>query len=316
MDGVSIGQLAISKAKTIAIPLFAALFVMFIFPVAAHAEPIPPTPPTLEVPTKDGQLPNENNEGEVYVPNPAVETPGAPVATSPTTDRDIEWEWTPPVNGTTPDATVETPTETPTDPAGEPTEPTEVPPVETPPAQHSTDITHYGYELTEDGTVIVTGVVESTVNKVSTRVNSRGTYVFRLWSITRAAEISESVYANATIVNPVLPTVPPIVVPTSLDTAPIDAIPAINEATALSTVFYNGRNVPVASSNVASTANVRESSDSKNNAPSPRSDIATVINASSKGWVLAGLPWYIWLLVAAIIFTSWRWIVTNAKSKE
>ncbi len=301
MTGAGVEQLAIPKVKFFAVALLVSMLALIAFPVAAHAEEIPPTPPTMEVPTKDGNLPNENLEGDVYVPNPAVQTPGTPVVTSPPTDRDIEWEWTPPVNGTTPDAPVEVP--------AEPTE--ETPPVVVPPTEHATDITHYGYELSEDGTVLITGVVESTVNRVSTKVNSRGTYLFRLWSITRDAQISESVYANATIMNPVLPSLPPIVVPEPLETAPIDTIPAANEPTALSSVFYNGRNVPVVSSSVASTTNARESDDGENTNPTPQSDMATILNASNQGWTLAGLPWYVWLLIIAIIFTSWRWFATN-----
>ena len=36
--------------------------------------------------------------------------------------------------------------------------------------------------------------------------------------------------------------------------------------------------------------------------------VAAVVKPSTQGWVLFNVPWYVWLLVAAIIFTAYRWV--------
>jgi hypothetical protein len=305
---------ALPTVHTVAAALVVSVLVLFIFPLAAHAEDTPPAKqqqaPASEpmpVPTKDGNIPNEAVPNQVYVPNESVEAPGTPVATTPTDVKDIVWEWTPPEKGTTPDAPVVPPADT--------TETPEV--VELTP--HATDITHYGYELSEQGTVLLTGTVESTENKVTTKVDKRGTYSFRLWSITRDAQISNSVFANQTVVNPPIPYYPPVVVPAALDTRPIDNIPSSTDtsSTVNTALFYNGRNEPISNSDIAS-ANVfgDTNTGNTNKTPSPQSDVATVVKASNQGWIIAGLNWYIWILVAAIIFTSWRWYRNYAANRE
>jgi hypothetical protein len=320
MVGVNTQLRALSTVHTVAAALVVSVLVLFIFPIAAHAEDTPPavtqqapasTP--MPVPTKDGNIPNEAVPNQVYVPNESVQAPGTPAATTPTDVKDIVWEWTPPENGTTPDAPVV--------PPADPTETPEIvePPVVVTPVPHATDITHYGYELSADGTVILTGTVESTENKVTTKVDKRGTYSFRLWSITRDAQISDSIFANQTVVNPPIPYYPPVVVPAALDTRPIDNIPSSTDTSVAvnNTLFYNGRNQPITNSDVAS-ANVFGDTNTgdANKTPSPQSDVATVVKASNQGWIIAGLNWYIWILVAAIIFTSWRWYRNYAKSRE
>jgi hypothetical protein len=332
-------MLTMPKLPMVVASVFVSLFVLFIFPVAANAQatetvatptqapisvtpapstaPVPSTEPT-PVPSKDGNVPNQTVPNNVYTPNDAVQAPGTPTATSPTDIKDIVWEWDPPVKGTTPDAPVQQPVETPTedDTTTDPTTPVVVPPV-APQPQYPSDITHYGYELSEAGTVLQTGVVESSQNSVTTTVDKRGTYNFRLWSITRNAEISQSVTASQTVVNPPLPTVPPIAVPAALNTRPIDHIPSSNNTSSEQLVMYSGRTEPVstatvASSNVLANANT----DTTSETPTPQADVAAVVKTSDQGWIVAGLAWYIWILIAAILFTSWRWYLSAVKNRE
>jgi hypothetical protein len=332
-------MLTMPKLPMVVASVFVSLFVLFIFPVAANAQatetvstptqapisvtpapsttPVPSTEPT-PVPSKDGNVPNQSVPNNVYTPNDAVQAPGTPTATSPTDSKDIVWEWDPPANGTTPEAPVEQPAEVPTDEGTttDPATPVVVPPA-APKPQYSSDITHYGYELSEAGTVLQTGVVESSQNSVTTTVDKRGTYNFRLWSITRNAEISQLVTASQTVVNPALPTVPPIAVPAALNTRPIDHIPSSDITSGEQLVMYSGRTEPVstadvASSNVIGTANANIS----NKTPTPQADVAAVVKTSDQGWIIAGLAWYIWILIATILFTSWRWYRLTVKNQQ
>jgi hypothetical protein len=332
-------MLTMPKLPMVVASVAVSLFVLFIFPVAANAQatetvatstqaPISITPapsttpdPSTEqtpVPSKDGNVPNQTVPNNVYTPNDAVQAPGTPTATSPTDIKDIVWEWDPPVNGTTPEAPVEQPATVPADEdtITDPATPVVVPPV-TPKPQYPSDITHYGYELSEAGTVLQTGVVESSQNSVTTTVGKRGTYNFRLWSITRNAEISQSVTASHTVVNPAFPSVPPIAVPAALNTRPIDHIPSSNNTSSEQLVMYSGRTEPVTTATVAS-ANVlgNTSADVNNETPTPQADVAAVVKTSDQGWIVAGLAWYIWILIATILFTSWRWYLSAVKNRQ
>lgn len=301
MQAVKQGRLYVSKVITVAFALFVSLFVMFIFPIAAHAEEVPPTDTTVGVPVEE--------------PVVIIEAPGVPVATSPTDDLNIVWEWTPPAGGLTPDAPVVTPTE-PTDPAS-PTDTSEVPPVEPVVVEYPTDITQYGYELWDQGVVVASGTVESAVNTVTTAVKSTGSYIFKLWSITREAKNSEVVTATVAIVAPVLqiPETPPLETPIPLETESVPELPESIRASYASAVASNYRDVVsnYSSDVPANDTKVLSATDDKKD--SSQAETVAVVKTSTQGWLFLGLPWYVWLLIAAVIFTAWR-LVLNALATQ
>jgi hypothetical protein len=307
------GQLFLaSKAKALTLALFVSLFVLFVFPVATHAQAVPPADTTTEAPADD-----TTSQGDEE-PAPTVEAPGEPVATSPTDERDIVWEWAPPEGGLTPDAPVVEPVEpvVPTDPA-EPTHQAEVEvPPETPVAEHPTDITHYGYELSDGDIIVDAGTVESTVTTATTKVINTGSYAFRLWSITRDTQVSNSVFGYITIVNstPVLPSYPPIEIPVLIGATPSTDIPTISQVVSNTLTYYTAVASTVISSD-ESTTNANVLSDTDTASPVSQAGVTAAVVPSSQGWVIAGLPWYVWLLIVAIIFTAWRWFAMVAKNK-
>lgn len=313
MRGIRGHGQVITEAKIIATALFVSLFVIFIFPVAAHAQAAPPIDTTTETPIDETP---EVVDEETEPAEPAVQAPGTPVATSPDDDRDIVWEWTPPENGVTPDAPVAEPTdpvEQPADPSTPPTEPVEPVIVERP-----TDIIKYGYELTNQGVVVTSGEVESNVNTVTTQVSSNGDYVFKVWSITRDAQLSNPAEGYKTIVSPVpvIPSFPVIEVPAPIGAVPIEDVVAINNAPAVSSNTYPSSAAPSGYifNEFPPSADVLSDSDTGDSA-SPAETLA-VVAPSNQGWVILGLPWYVWLLMAAIVYTAWRWFDTVAQNRE
>lgn len=304
----------LSKAYFIAAALFVSLMVLFVFPMAAHAEEVPPTDTTFITPTDSD--PNTIDQG-----NP-VKTPGTPVATSPTNDGSVDWEWTQPEGGLTPDAPVEdtTPDTTPADPA------VTDPPVEADPAaepvvaapvEHPSDIIKYGYELSTQNSVVVRGYVDSTENKVTTNVTNSGDYTFKLWSITRENHFSDIAYGFFTVVLPtvVLPVYPPITVPQPVDNSLVATANTTNTDTVSDSYYYGSAKTPAITS---SRSSVNENVVTTNSTSPAKVEAVSVpvVKASSQGWMILGLPWYIWLLGAAVGFTAWRWTRMTLHEKE
>lgn len=295
-------QAAISHAKQVASVLLFSLFVVCIFPVAASAQQASPADTVTEVTADD--TPATGDEEDVPL---TVQDPGEPTATSPPDDHDIVWEWAPPKDGLTPDAPV-------TDPA-EPVEPTDQP-VE-PPTERPTDIIKYGYRLTNEGILVITEEVESNINTVTIKVINDGNYKFELWSINREAKLSAGVSGNITITSPVpiVPIFAPLEIPEPIGAAPIVAVASINNTSTRSSTYYIPNATPVTSTDTsASNVNVLSSTDT--NSSGSQADTVAAVKPSAQGWVIIGLPWYIWLLVVAIIFTAWRWFAMVAKNKS
>ncbi|MFZ1302002.1 MAG: hypothetical protein WAQ27_05535 [Candidatus Microsaccharimonas sp.] len=278
------------QARTIALALFASLFVLFIFPVAAHAE----DGSTVETQQVEEPI-TEPDEPAAEV----VESPGTPVVTSPTDSHDTTWVWTPPAGGTTPDAPE-------VDPSADPAEPV---------AEQPSDITQYGYELSGSGGVVGSGLVDSNTYTVTVTVTADGDYVFRVWSVTRAGQVSAPAVGNVTIVTPVpevpeVPVLPPIqpeVIPQPIDTSPVSSKPVVYVGTTTSTNTSGTSETP-SSPDFTNNANVLSAGDTAQTTTDTTA--AAPVQSSSQGWLIIGLPWYIWLLIAAVLFTAWRWVMS------
>jgi hypothetical protein len=311
-----------SKASFVAAALFVSLSVLFIFPMAANAQQAPVPESAQKAPADENYVvPNDTDPTTIDQSNP-VKTPGTPVATSPITDGSIDWEWTLPEGGVTPDAPTEQPTE-PTDPETTP-DPAEVPaepqpPVVQPaPAEHATDIIKYGYELTRYGTVYEQGTIASTETKVTTNVRSSGDYMFKLWSITRENRLSDIAYGYFTVVLPVvtLPTYPVISIPKPIEDTLVATAEAATDNSLANSYYYSSAQTPAITSNRSVANNTVASTANTSGATNVQATTIPVVKASDQGWMILGLPWYVWLLAAAVGFTAWRWTRMTLHEKE
>jgi hypothetical protein len=303
--------LKVHTPKALGAFLLAPLFVCVFLVTPTFADDGTSIPSTTSNNQPQPQPPVENPEPVV---SDQVAAPGIPVVTSPENDKDITWEWpapTPVENGETPaNPGTDQPTDTPSD------EPVEQPVEEQPgnggPTPEPTPAptpTGYGYELTKDSEIIQSGEVGLEVRSVTTTVKADGTYVFRVWTLA-GSFISNKVEAQTTIVTP---TPPVVFVPIEVgELLPDISAPLLREtirpaavAAAEATRAIAETSATAASPDFTGNAQVLSTQDSAAEVDAP---IAAVVKPSTQGWVLFGLPWYIWLLVAAIIFTGWRWV--------
>ncbi len=267
------------RTKILAFTLFVSTLVFSFIPLSVHAEATPNTDPA-------------NQTGTV------VDSPGAPTATSSTNDDAIVWVWTAPASGLTPDA--------PTDPSQ----------ITTPPSEQPTDIIQFGYELSNAGGVVTSGTVDSSVLTVTTPVTQDDTYTFKVWSINRVAATSAPAVGTITIntssappVGPVTPITPPIdgsIIPAPLDSTTVDK-PAPSSQTPTPVPLNKPTNVVPQSSNVSSDPSVLSATDTTQNIPKS-AETAAAVKSSTQGWVIVGIPWYIWLLILAAVFAAGRWV--------
>ncbi len=218
---------------------------------------------------------------------PPVESPGSPTATTPTDNANIVWVWSAPAGGLNPNYSEESP-------------------------ENSTDIVQYGYDLSNGETSVKSGVVGSETLTTTTGVPGNGTYTFKLWSITRAGDFSPVVTGTITIFIP-LPDLPPLEVPAPIDTTPIANIPSTTSATATSPNTISSTDINI-SAPTFERSSVLSATDQDN--PVRVVDTAAAVKPSSQGWVIVGLPWYIWLVVAAVVFVAWRWIAKLVKARS
>ena len=231
---------------------------------------------------------------------PVIAAPGTPVVTSPPNDKEIIWEWTPAVPPTVP----QQPTE-PELPAEE--TPVEQPPVEEVPPVKPPVYTGYGWELLKDGTSVDTGKVGLDVLKWTTKVSVDGTYTFRIWTIAEDDLKSAWTEAHTTIKTPIVPPVIFVPIKEAEFLPPPAAIALRSYEKPVNTVYATSNNddavvtVP-ASDTLQNTQVLSAQSDSG------QETVAAVVKPSTQGWVLFNVPWYVWLLVAAIIFTAYRWV--------
>jgi len=226
-----------------------------------------------------------------------VESPGTPSAVSSTEDKNIVWVWTAPPGGLSPDT-----------PSGDPTE--QEPTV----AEYPTDIIQFGYELWNQDAPLSTGVVSSDVSSVTTPVDSDGTYILKLWSIARSGATSAVVTGTIGVITPAppLPPLPPIeedIIPDPIDTKPLTNTSYLNikpKAPAASSTINNSNNTDNSvNSPSASVLSANTIKDTISNVTK-----SGVAKTSSEGWVIVGIPWYIWLIAAAILFMVWRLAMT------
>ena len=262
-------------------------------------------------PDENYQVPADANPSTIDQGNP-VKAPGTPVATSPTNNGTIDWEWTTPEGGLTPDAPTtapEQPAETtdPVDPTTDPSQPVgEQPqqPSAPAPTEHATDIVKYGYQLSRNNVVVEQGTIDATSTKVTTSVNRSGDYLFQLWSITRDNHFSDIAYGFFTVQFPVVvPIYPPIAVPSEITNTAVAT--AMTTETTADTYYSTASTPPITSSNSVASQTVASAVETVTAAPA--SAVPPIVKTSSQGWMILGLPWYIWLLALAVGVTAWRW---------
>jgi hypothetical protein len=254
------------------------MLVLSMFPLSVHAE----DPPNTD---------SGNQTGTV------VDSPGPPNATSSTNDDNIVWVWTIPASGLTPDA--------PTDPSQ----------VTTPPSERPTDIIQFGYELSNAGGAVASGTVDSSVLTVTTPVTQDDTYTFKIWSINRVAATSAPAVGTVTInttpppVTPTTPVTPPIdgsIIPAPLDSTTVTTPPA-GKLTPTPVPLNKATDVTPQSSKPSSDPSVLSATDTTQNALKP-AETAAVVKSSTQGWVIMGIPWYVWLLLLVAVVVAGRWI--------
>jgi hypothetical protein len=315
-----------SQSYFIASALFVSFAFLFAFPNAAHAEDMPANGSALAPvdgaasklpPDENYQVPADADPSTIDQGNP-VKAPGTPVATSPTNDGTIDWEWTTPEGGLTPDAPTtppEQPAETtnPADPTDDPLQPVGEQPAAPAPTEHATDIMKYGYQLSRNNVVVEQGTVDATSTKVTTSVTRSGDYLFQLWSITRDNHFSDIAYGFITVqfLVVVVPSYPLIDVPSEITTTPVAA--AMTNETTADTYYSTASTPPITSSNPVASQTVASAVETVTAAPA--SAVPPIVKTSSQGWMILGLPWYIWLLALAVGVTAWRWtrMILNEK---
>jgi hypothetical protein len=265
----------VPSVKALAFILFALLLVSSIFPSSVFAD-------------------DTTNSDPVNQVGPTVESPGIPSATSSASDYTIVWVWTPPAGGLTPDAPAADPSQT--DPSVQTGQPS--------------DIIQFGYELSTQGTVIKSDVVDSNVLAVTTPVTQDGEYTFKVWSITRVAATSAPAVGGITITTPVPPTLPPIeggIVPAPIDTTSVVDKPASSVGSTVNPPLKKSTN-SANNSSQSTNASVLSATDIQN--PANSAEKVAVVKASSQGWVILGVPWYLWLVTVVVVFITGRGVLS------
>ena len=139
-----------------------------------------------------------------------------------------------------------------------------------------------------------------------------GTYTFTLVASDELGNSSSTV-VTITYAAPFIPGESPIISEESIP-VPVEAFtPLIERQVAPSTVYTPARDTQLApevdASVYASTAAGREARqvDEKS--------VTGVVSASKGGWKIFGITWYWWLLVVAIVVTSWLWVLRTYRSQ-
>ena len=265
------------KAKTIALTVFVSVFSLLAYPISTSAVTSPSRVTVSQSP--------EN------LVSTSVQPPGTTNATSLNDNKNIVWVWGMPAGGLTPDATNNEGEE---------------------PVTHATDIIGFGYELSLQGTVVISGTVGSGTQTVTTPVTDNGKYDFRVWSITRVGQMSAYSEGSITIFTPIVVSPPQPAIEAPAAVQPIGGSnagskPAANAAPSKPTATPDGETpttTPEADAGVLSATNGNDLAD-------PVSK-AAVIAPSKEGWVILGMAWYVWLVIAAVIYSLVRlvfWVI-------
>jgi len=267
----------LSKAAVLASVLMVSMTFSVIAPLVVRAEE-PPVVVELEAPAEEEKS--------------AIGSPSAVTASTTKNSYIIGWSWAAPEGGLTPDASEEFP-------------------------ENDTDITHFSYQLFKgEEPVSETVRVDSSVLEVSTEVASEGTYVLKVWSVTRAGDFSAPVQGSVVMVAPVvLPELPPIeeeTIPKPLDPIPLTVKPATTSTT--TTAPANGRTYFIGDGSELATTNssVLSATETK---PAPAVSTTAVVQPSTQGWMIFGMAWYLWLLIAAGVFAAGKGAVAIAKRR-
>ena len=241
---------------------------------------------------------------------PVIAAPGTPVVTSPPNDKEIIWEWTPAVPPTPTVPSQPTEPEVPAEEA-----PVEQPPVEEVPPAKPPVYTGYGWELSKDGTSVDSGQVGLDVLKWKTKVLVDGTYTFRVWTIAEGDLKSAWSEAHTTIKTPIVP--PVIFVPIKESEFLPPAATALRSYEKPVNIVYAASNNDDAVVTVPASDTLQNTQVLSAQSDSGQEAVAAVVKPSTQGWVLFNVPWYVWLLVAAIIFTTYRWVrVVTARNSN
>lgn len=263
------------KAALLASVLMVSMTFSIIAPMIARAEE---PPVSLEQPVEN---------------KPVIEGPESVSATSEKDSSVINWVWSLPAGGLDPGSTDE-----------EPSEP-------------GREITYFQYQLFKNEAPIsdVTKV-EASILSANTEVISGGTYVLKVWSVTLNEELSAPVEGSflftASTIKPELPPIKEETIPKPLDTVLSVTKPATSETKNSQPVngrtYYIGNGADLAPVNpsvlAATDANV-----------TPPLDAPAAVNASTQGWVIFGMAWYVWLLIAAGIFVAAKVLVASVKRR-
>lgn len=224
---------------------------------------------------------------------PVIEAPASVSATSANDSSVINWVWGLPAGGLNPGA------------------------VEGEPGERGTDITHFQYQLFKNDASISDFIkVEATVVSADMEVISGGTYVLKVWSVTRDGEFSAPVEGSfeftASTVKPELPPIKEETIPKPLNPLPAVTKPAASETKTSQPV--NGRTYYIGDGRELATASPSVLAATDTNAAPPLSTPA-VVKASTQGWVIYGMAWYIWLLIAAGMFAAGKGVVAYVKRR-
>ena len=237
-----------------------------------------------------------------------VQSPGMPSATSSASNHTIVWVWTAPAGGLTPDASAVASPTTQTIPSADSTQ-TQLA------NEQPTDIIQYGYELSKQGAVITSGIVNADTPTVTTMVTEDGDYVFKVWSVTRIAAISAPAIGGITIATPAPDpsTLPPIgndIIPAPLNTAVLEKPTSSTSSTTTHPLLKPSPASKISSQ--PSASDVLAASDTK--VPvTPIEKITGVVTPSTQGWMIFNIAWYVWLIVLAAIFIVGRWVIVTRR---
>ena len=261
MRKISRNAMLFKSARSVAMLIFVPVFVVSMASHSVHAEEDPKT-----------QLQTEEPNGHS---KPEVEAPNLPMAVSNADDPVVVWQWAAPAGGLTPDVSTVVGDES-----------TELP----------TDIILYGYEVSNEKGIQASGQVSTDTPAVTTEAKSNGTYSIKVWSITRAQNISAPAIGTVTINSPslVIPENTPIVVPLPIDTSSVTKVEAVGSVN-----VEKDSSSPKQSPQRPNVDNNSAGVLSSNNSPEVKSiNESTVAVAPSKnGWVIFGTAWYVWFVV-------------------
>lgn len=283
-------QGAVLRVKALILALSAVVLALPFFSHAAFAED---TPSSVSDPA---------NQTDSHT----VPSPGIPSATSSAADHTIVWAWAAPAGGLTPDAAKAQDPAQP-DPSNDQTLQTQTA------TEQPTDIIQYGYELSKQGIVVTTGVVSADTPTVTTTVTEDGDYVFKVWSVNRIAAVSAPAFGSITITTPQTDpgTLPPIgddIIPAPINTTLLEKA----SAAAVSNAAHPLLKQPTKSSKTSSQPAPSDVLGASNvsAASGPMEKVAAAVKPSSQGWVIFGLPWYLWMLSLGALFIAGRWALS------